>query len=336
MISTYPLFNKLINFLFPNLQADPLAKAITSIFNKKQANFIIPELDQSINLVKNSSKSEPKDSSITSESAKLTQPSYTINNKFLDNFEKSDDTEIFLICLNRPFDLDVLASLHEISSYTIMADGAANLFHDRYNESSKYEFLPHALVGDFDSIRDDIMQYYKAKEVGVFHDESQDDSDLEKCLKHLQRKITEEKLYTPSKYFRVIITGGFGGRMDHTLNNIHIIHKFAEEHKEFENLSFHLIDNDSIGTCILPGKTRYIRAEKFEKSAGCGMFPLMGMEAKVQTKGLKWNVGPDFPMSFKKFVSSSNEMVEEVVEFETDQIIFWVTTNVIHGKCSDK
>jgi len=124
--------------------------------------------------------------------------------------------------------------------------------------------------------------------------------------------------------------------MDHTLNNIHILHKFAEKYTKQTNISLHLIDNNSIGTCILPGKTTYIRSKVFEQDAGCGMFPLLGEQAKVQTKGLKWDVGHDCPtLSFKKFVSSSNEMLGEVVEFETDSIIFWTTTNTIHGRKSD-
>ena len=151
--------------------------------------------------------------------------------------------------------------------------------------------MPHAVVGDFDSIKAEVLQYYKEKGAKVYHDKSQDDSDLEKCLKHLNKKIDEEKLYNKGKFYRILITGGFGGRMDHTLNNIHILHKFAEKYVNQENVSIHLIDNNSIGTCILPGKTKYIRARNFEQEAGCGMFPLLGTEAHVETKGLKWNVG---------------------------------------------
>ena len=52
-----------------------------------------------------------------------------------------------------------------------------------------------------------------------------------------------------------------------------------------------LIDNNSIGTCILPGKTRYIRAKAFEKEKGCGFFPFLGEVEGLATKGLRWNVG---------------------------------------------
>ncbi len=37
------------------------------------------------------------------------------------------------------------------------------------------------------------------------------------------------------------------------------------------------------------------------------------------------------PMSFEGFVSSSNEITNEIVEFETDQTVFFTTTNILHG-----
>jgi len=37
-------------------------------------------------------------------------------------------------------------------------------------------------------------------------------------------------------------------------------------------------------------------------------------------------------MSFDRFVSSSNEMVDDEIEIETDKIVFWTTANKIHEK----
>jgi len=345
MTSTYPILNKIVNsFLFKKVQADPLTRTITSVFANTQGKVINTESQPSpkkntpivVDKVAGSPKTSPKSVPKTKANISTTQsaqPTYTINNKYLDNFKKDNETELFIIYLNRPFDAKVLKSLHNLSSYTILADGAANRFFDKYHniESGEDEVVPHALVGDFDSIKPDVLQYYKEKGVNAFHDKSQDDSDLEKCLKHLIKKIEDEGICSRGKFYRILITGGFGGRMDHTLNNIHILHKFAANYVNQENISMHLIDNNSIGTCILPGKTKYIRAKKFEVGAGCGMFPLLGVEAQVETKGLRWNVGPGTPpLSFKKFISSSNEMVDDVVEIETNKMILWVTTNSIH------
>ncbi len=128
----------------------------------------------------------------------------------------------------------------------------------------------------------------------IYHDPSQDDTDLEKCLRFLQTKFLEENIFDDKKEYRVMITGGFGGRIDHTINNIHILHKFSERYLKFKNVSLHLMDNNSIGTCILPGKTKYIRSKSFENSEGCGIFPLMGGTANVKTTGLKWDLGKNY------------------------------------------
>jgi thiamine pyrophosphokinase len=340
MTSSYAILQRLANSLFVKAgQSESLSKLVSSVYKtKKSKNTTTTEKSSSANVEKTPSspkvslKDAPKPTIATPN-----QDTYIIDNKYLDHFEKDENTEIYIIYLNRPFDLQTLRSLHKISSFTIMADGAANRFYDKFViQAEENEIIPHALVGDFDSIRKDVMEYYKEKNVEIFHDKSQDDTDLEKCLRQLQKRIQDEQSYKKEKSYRLIITGGFGGRMDHTLNNIHILHKFAEKFAKQHNISLHLIDNNSIGTCILPGKTTYIRSKHFEQDAGCGMFPLLGEQAKVQTKGLKWDVGQDAPaLSFKKFVSSSNEMVGEVVEFETDSIIFWTTTNTIHGRHSE-
>lgn len=338
MTSSYAVLQKLATSLFAKTgQSESLSKMISSLYKSKKTKSTAAS-DKSLSISNEKTQSSPrvssKDSPKTNTAA---QDTYVINNKYLDHFEKDENTEIIVIYLNRPFDLETLRSLHKISSYTIMADGAANRFHDKFvTQPDEEEIIPHALVGDFDSIRNDVMKYYQQRNVKVFHVKSQDDTDLEKCLSHVQKKFQDEKLYNTEKTYRIIITGGFGGRMDHTLNNIHILHKFAEKYAKQNNVSLHLIDNNSIGTCILPGKTTYIRSKHFEQDAGCGMFPLLGEQAKVTTKGLKWDVGADAPaLSFKKFVSSSNEMLGEVIEFETDSIIFWTTTNTIHGKRSE-
>jgi thiamine pyrophosphokinase len=348
MASLYPLLNKLVNsFVVKAIRDDPMTKTITSLFSTKETKDIVSEnhFDNSKSSITTSEKALTnaqvtlRESAKVKENAESRQRNYTISTKFLDTFEKENDTEIFLIYLNRPFDMDVLSSLHKISSCTIMADGGANRFYDKLKKNSfKNEIIPHALVGDFDSIREDVMEYYREKDVTIFRDPSQDDTDLEKCLRFLYKRILDQNSYTRAKFYRIVITGALGGRLDHTLNNIHILHKFAQKYPNEENISLHLMDDNSIGTCILPGKTRYIRSSQFEENAGCGIFPLLGEEAKVQTKGLKWNLDQNTPaLSFKSFVSSSNEMLDEVIEFETDKMLFWTTTNRIHRKeCDDQ
>jgi len=58
--------------------------------------------------------------------------SHLIDNSFLNTFTKEDGTDIFTIYVNRPFDVETLYSLHNISTYTVMADGAANRYYDKF------------------------------------------------------------------------------------------------------------------------------------------------------------------------------------------------------------
>ena len=153
------------------------------------------------------------------------------------------------------------------------------------------EILPHAIVGDFDSIRDDVLEYYRNKNILTAKDPSQDDSDLEKCFRHLLTWFEANPL-KENKQYKIVVTGAMGGRMDHTLNNIHILHKFSLTCAEIsDNISILLVDDNSIGTCILPGKTQYRKAKYFEQTTGCGIFPMIGEAPNVKTKGFKWNLG---------------------------------------------
>jgi len=334
MASYYPTFTKFLGSnLFKKFHHEPTTKVVDHFLSKMGFLQNTPLLHTSSNLQTFGPDSSLQQGDLKPFYKPPAEPTnHLIDNRYLDTFERAPNTEVFIIYLNRPFDLDVLCSLHHISSYTIMADGAANRFHDIYqNRTFKHEFIPHALVGDFDSIRSDVINFYRGKNINIVHDSSQADTDLEKCLRHLQILFLSENLYDENKYFRVLIAGGLGGRLDHMLNNIHVLHKYAERYMKY-NVSLHLMDNNSIGTCILPGKTKYIKAKNFEIKTGCGIFPFLTETAHVQTSGLRWDIKKDSSMSFEGFVSSSNELLGEVVEFETDQTVFFTTTNALHGK----
>ena len=42
--------------------------------------------------------------------------------------------------------------------------------------------MPHLIIGDFDSIKPDIKNYYEQRGVKIFHNKDQDTTDLEKCV----------------------------------------------------------------------------------------------------------------------------------------------------------
>lgn len=48
--------------------------------------------------------------------------------------------------------------------------------------SIRTKYLPNIILGDFDSIKDDIKKYYEDKGVKFLHNKDQDTTDLEKAI----------------------------------------------------------------------------------------------------------------------------------------------------------
>jgi thiamine pyrophosphokinase len=97
--------------------------------------------------------------------------------------------------------------------------------------------LPHIIIGDFDSIRPEVKDYYENKGVKIFHNKDQNTTDLEKCVYYVFENSENLTKYdnkdSPknvlmrdnSSYTKLIILGAFGGRIDQTLASIHVLYK---------------------------------------------------------------------------------------------------------------
>lgn len=154
--------------------------------------------------------------------------------------------------------------------------------------------MPHQITGDFDSIKPEIKQYYEALGIKCQHDPCQDSTDLNKSMKLLFEKIEENSKNKNNYEHKIVITGCLGSRFDHNLCNLSSLLKYTimlEENKFVKKFSIQIIHDHSIITCIMPGKTNYIRSNFFEKCEDVGLFPLTGPCKRIETKGLKWNLG---------------------------------------------
>jgi thiamine pyrophosphokinase len=93
----------------------------------------------------------------------------------------------------------------------ICADGGAN-------SARKLNLIPDYIIGDLDSISESNLNYFSGKSV-IHKITSQNDTDVEKCLKFaISKKMSE-----------AILLGVTGDRLDHTFCNLGIILKFSNK-----------------------------------------------------------------------------------------------------------
>lgn len=67
------------------------------------------------------------------------------------------------------------------------------------------------MLGDFDSIKPEVMNYYKGLNVPSLKFNSQDDTDFEKSLMFL---LEREYFKKSEKQWQIVALGGIGGRID--------------------------------------------------------------------------------------------------------------------------
>ncbi len=95
----------------------------------------------------------------------------------------------------------------------ICADGGAN-------SAYRMNLIPDYIIGDFDSIKNNVIQRFRNKSI-LIKISRQNDTDVEKCLKYAIRK----------KFSAAVLTGVTGDRLDHTFCNLGIAVKFFNKIK---------------------------------------------------------------------------------------------------------
>ena len=106
--------------------------------------------------------------------------------------------------MNRPIESEVLFNhLVSISSTIICTDGGAN----RLKKYST-EIMPDYIVGDFDSLSTETMEFYKEKNCQFVKTIDQNKNDMHKSIDFalaLYPEIVNKKIF---------VHGAFGGRID--------------------------------------------------------------------------------------------------------------------------
>eukprot|EP00514_Thraustochytrium_sp_LLF1b_P009188 CAMPEP_0184559650 /NCGR_PEP_ID=MMETSP0199_2-20130426/46536_1 /TAXON_ID=1112570 /ORGANISM="Thraustochytrium sp., Strain LLF1b" /LENGTH=253 /DNA_ID=CAMNT_0026956945 /DNA_START=1609 /DNA_END=2370 /DNA_ORIENTATION=- len=205
------------------------------------------------------------------------------------------------------------------ATWKICADGGANRLFDFTDGNEKDQFIPDAIVGDLDSLRDDVKIFYEAEGCTIRRYPEQDTHDLDKALLYLA-----EVLQNVQELAQVVIIGAFGGRIDQEMANFNMLYRWFSE-PTFSRLV--LASGDS--QAFLLGKgTNHILWDRSSESGTCGLIPLGNSCESVTTTGLKWDLDCQ-RLAFGALVSSSNEMDEDTIVIHTDDFLVW--TNSFKG-----
>lgn len=206
-----------------------------------------------------------------------------------------------LIVLNSDsFSLPLLRALWDASDGPrVCADGGANRVFDLLPS-----LVPDAIVGDLDSARPDVLEYYRGLGAVIHRDDDQDHNDLDKSIKYL------------GEAENVSILGAFGGRFDQEMASFDCLYRWAGF------AQFRLYSDDNLATLLVPGTNHEIKVRKDLEGPHCGLLPLGGKCEEVTTTGLRWNL-ERAPLEFGQLVSTSNLLEHDVVTVTTSHPLLW-------------
>lgn len=176
------------------------------------------------------------------------------------------------------------------------ADGGANNLY-------KMRYTPNYIIGDFDSIKSEVYDYYKDKCKFIKYDR-QDDTDIEKSIKFL----------VENDYEKIYLLAVTGKRLDHTFANLsHLI-------KYYNQVKIVIIDKKNF-ICPYSG-TFGIKTRPNETISIFGV----DTETKITAKELKYPLD-NFNLPFGKRVGSSNEATMDYINFQINNGVILIFRN---------
>lgn len=215
-----------------------------------------------------------------------------------------------LIILNTPMEKLPIHQLWSCTGVRICADGGANRLYYRFsNDQERDRYIPDFIVGDFDSLREEVRQYYLQKGTVVLPQYSQYSTDFMKAIKiallahssgkeALYKSMNEEdgleqllEKYEQAEPFTAYVAGGVSGRFDQTFHSINQLYYCLAKHPDIR--IFFVSDSDLI--FLVPAGTTYVKFaskklfNQHDPVPKMGILPY-GKRVVLSTYGLKYDV----------------------------------------------
>lgn len=235
--------------------------------------------------------------------------------------------DIALIILNSPIsDFTYFHRLYKHASYTLCADAGAdrlyNLLTSTYADlawdTALRKALPDAIHGDLDSLTSHTRSCFSHLGVKITRDPDQYSTDFGKAIKTVLASRPTAR--------DILVLGSVGGRVDQGIGLLHELYR--EQALRHPGVRFWLFSEASVSVVLGPGKTvLQTPVDGGLITPNVGILPVYG-PAVISTKGLEWDV-EGWRTEMGGQVSSSNHIVAERIEIETDREVLFTVERAV-------
>ncbi|CAM6099816.1 unnamed protein product [Calypogeia fissa] len=202
----------------------------------------------------------------------------------------------------------------------VCADGGANRLFDELpkflphedEESVRHRYKPDVIIGDLDSLRPDVREFYsKLGTTVVDQSYDQETTDLEKSINFVRNSTLELE----TGKLKLLAVGALEGRFDHVAAHINVLYKFP-------SLRIILLSDESLLYLLPKGYSHEISFNTTFEGPHCGLIPFGTTSESTTTTGLQWNLS-NTKMSFGSLVSTSNLLLGDFVTVVSDTHLVW-------------
>jgi thiamine pyrophosphokinase len=247
-----------------------------------------------------------------------------------------------LVVLNQALKLPIpfYSRIWKNAIYHVGADGGANHVLDLNPNGSEACQSLDTVIGDLDSVRPEVKEFWLQAGSEIIHDSDQYSTDFTKAVRYLKtfqvpegaeitlskselRRDAMQRVKDGPEIKDIVCLGGLGGRVDQGMSTLHHLYIFQKD-PGYSSGKMFLLSNGSITFVLQAGKHRIqVRAGASHLGLGkhVGIIPLKEPSI-ITTNGLRWDV-TDWPTEFGGQMSTSNHVSEDWVTIETTKDVLF-------------